>query len=120
MTVRKYFLRYVALPRPSFWTKRTIAETPDSSGHFHVSADSSTYRTHPFYIAPTFWTRWGPGALLRRLLGGSVPGDPAFRPEGYKIEDIGPSAFEGKGVEWMERDAVMGAVVMPMGKCPFR
>ncbi len=119
MAIRKYFLRYVALPRPSFWTIRTIEETPDASGRFHVSNSSSTYRTHPFYIAPTFWARWGPGAILRRLLGGQLPGDQGSRPDGYKIEDIGPSAFEGKGMEWMRQDMTRADEVMPVGRCPF-
>jgi hypothetical protein len=118
MTARKLLLRHIALPRPSFWSARTIPDAPDpATGRYH----SAVYKTHPFYVTPTAWGRWGPGAWARWAVGGPLPGDQGdrFGPDGYKVEDVGPPAFVGKGAEWIEKDIARGEQVMPVGKCPF-
>ncbi len=73
------------------------------------------------YVKPTFWSRWGPEPLIKRLLKGPLPGDEGdkYQPGGYKVEEIGPLRYEGKGHEWMEKDYKKGEEVMPAGKCPF-
>jgi hypothetical protein len=42
-------------------------------------------------------TRWGPKALLLRLIGGAIPGDQKYLPAGYRIHELGPSELVGKG-----------------------
>ncbi|KAJ1569319.1 hypothetical protein HK405_006701 [Cladochytrium tenue] len=72
------------------------------------------------YVRPTLWTRWlSPLAVLSRIAGLPVPGsvaaygdaaeraalDPAqlkvysTSPEGYLLEEAGPAAFVGKGLD---------------------
>ena len=47
----------------------------------------------PYYVKPTFWNRWGLGAMMSRLNSLPVPGDQGqrFCPMGYSIPDLGPS-----------------------------
>lgn len=45
--------------------------------------------------------RWGPNALLLRLVGGLVPGDERYCPEGYRIHELGPVELVGKGDDEM-------------------
>lgn len=61
------------------------------------------YTAHPWYIKPTLFARWGWQAWLLRLVGGAIPGDKTYFPEGYRISELGPRVFVGKGEEEMER-----------------
>ncbi|KAJ3513538.1 hypothetical protein NM208_g15175 [Fusarium decemcellulare] len=62
---------------------------------------SSHYMKEPWYVPSTFWTRWGPEALVTRLAGNLLPGDGSvdMKPGGLLFEDLGPARFVGKGVE---------------------
>jgi len=57
----------------------------------------------PWYVKPTFWSTWGPAAILIRLLGGRVPGSRGdkYQPHGYDLMTIGPEPQRGKGLEEM-------------------
>lgn len=71
-------------------------------------------------MQPTFWSRWGPGALIVRAFGGKVPvsGGERYEPQGYDLMTIGPEPQKGKGVEEMRVDM---DVIRARGvaTCPF-
>lgn len=78
-----------------------------------------TYKDYPYYNKPTFWNRWGPMALVWRAIGGTVPGDKKWHPQGYVFEEVGPNKLAGKGKdktdEWEQR-----LKVQRTPGCPFR
>jgi len=114
MGLRRLYLRYLSLPRPSFLAKKMVTKEPDSEGkRFYLLFD-----TAPVYIKPTIMNRYGPGALLNMVLGVPRPGDPGTYPEGFEIKDIGPTTFAGKGQKEMQ---VMKEKLMTerTAGCPF-
>ncbi|KAK2760709.1 hypothetical protein FQN54_001944 [Arachnomyces sp. PD_36] len=115
-SLRKFYLRHLALPRPYFRRYRFLTETPDKNGRGYTIA----WDAAPYYVKPTLMNRWGPGALLTWLMGRPVPGDEGekYYPGGYVIEDVGPKRFEGKGREELgrTRERLEGE---RRGQCPF-
>jgi hypothetical protein len=95
LTIRKYFLRYIALPRPGFLRYRQVEDKPDSFGR----RTFRKYEAQPFYVRPTLWNRWGPPAWPSRLLGLPLPGDDGdtYYPDGFSVSQVGPKAFVGNG-----------------------
>lgn len=95
-----------------------IEAGPDSRNGRYVL---NSYLAHPWYVKPTLWRRWGPGAWIARLLGYKVPGDDgdSYYPQGYTFADIGPhQAFGDKGME--EMDDIRARLVRGnRGGCPF-
>lgn len=87
-------MRYFCLPRiipVKFFSK------PDpETGRIHQYA----YLKEPWYVPTTFWSRWGPEALLTRIAGGKLPGDDGmtWMPKGFLMEDIGPQKTMGQGL----------------------
>ncbi|KAL8686601.1 MAG: hypothetical protein Q9224_005397, partial [Gallowayella concinna] len=81
---RKFVLRYLSLPRPSFLRVKAL-EDLNSDGRYTVSF----WEGAPYYVTPTMWRRWGPEAWASRLLGLPVPGDEGakYYPQGYKIPE---------------------------------
>jgi len=115
----KYFRRYVGLPRPVFLTNRAVPEKPNPESDRYCPG---AYEAYPYYVRPTFWKRFNPIALLRWASGGDRPGDKPekYHPEGYKIEELGPPRWHGKGIEWMQGDVQKGKDAVPGGStCPF-
>ncbi|KIX95377.1 uncharacterized protein Z520_08894 [Fonsecaea multimorphosa CBS 102226] len=98
MELRRLFLRYLALPKPTFMAKQMMTKEPDAKGRRYYV----TWDTAPVYVKPTLWNRWGPGAMVHLVLGIPRPGDPGTYPEGFEISSTGPSAFVGKGSKEME------------------
>ncbi|KAH0843092.1 hypothetical protein AYO21_08792 [Fonsecaea monophora] len=98
MELRRFFLRYLALPRPPFMAKQLMTKEPDANGRRYYV----TWDTAPVYVKATLWNRWGPGAMIHLLLGIPRPGDPGTYPEGFEIRSTGPSVFAGKGSKEME------------------
>ncbi len=98
---RRFFVTYLSLPRPAFLAiKRLDDERDPVTGKYH----SHLYFAHPWYVKPTFAARWGPGALVKRMLGGAVPQEgPKYQSDGYEISEIGPENLKGLGGEEMER-----------------
>jgi hypothetical protein len=103
LMVRRFVLRYLCLPRLGY---RKYFTGPDvKSGRIQ----HHEYLVQPYYQAGTFWNRWGPEALLTRLLGGHVPGSGSDKllPQGFLFEDIGPAPTMGKGkaemAHWEQR-----------------
>lgn len=116
VTLRKWFLRYLCLPRPELLRVRDVADGPNPGTDRY---NFRTWKAHPWYVSKR--TRWGLEGWLTRLLPhGVLPGDDGDRygPEGYRIEDIGPPGFVGKGVEAMrqEKDRLRKQRV---SGCPF-
>ncbi|PVH81288.1 hypothetical protein DL98DRAFT_490331 [Cadophora sp. DSE1049] len=115
--LRKFALRYLCLPRPSFLAVKAVEDHPDRpSGLYSFNHPN----LRPWYVKPTVWTRWGPLALTLRLLGGKVPGDSGdrYHPQGYDLETIGPRPQEGKGLDEM-RTTVEFLKSRGSAVCPF-
>jgi hypothetical protein len=115
--LRKLIIRHLNLPRPSFLAVKAVDEVPNPL--------SGLYNFHhigfrPWYIKPTFWTRWNPTALFLRGLGGRVPGTEAdrYHPGGYDLETIGPKPQEGKGIDEMKTTIEFMKARGEVG-CPF-
>jgi hypothetical protein len=101
--LRSWIVRTLFPPRPKWLKLRfiTAGDEPDpDTGNYHALE----WNDYPWYVKPTFWNRWGPGALATRLMGGVVPGDPAYLPSGYVISQLGPEKLKGKGEAEMERN----------------
>ncbi|KAI1087007.1 hypothetical protein F5B19DRAFT_497803 [Rostrohypoxylon terebratum] len=120
LTSRKLALRYLCLPRPSFLTiepTRVIdPEGPysqvDSSNNATLQHQSRTlltsYVAAPYYVKPTIWNRWGPGAWWWWFLGHPLPSqeDQHYIPGGYLIPEIGPRQGKTPTVQAREEEAV--------------
>jgi hypothetical protein len=103
LTLRKYVLRYLALPRPAFLRVRQVRDKPDAEGRRTLRF----YDNFPYYVKPTLINRWGLGAWMSWLTGRPLPGDEQFVPEGFLTEKVGPKIFEDNGKrrgDW-EREA---------------
>jgi hypothetical protein len=103
--IRRFILRHLSPPRPEWLRMRFITDdqSPDpETGKYHVLH----WNDYPWYVKPTFWNRWGPGAILTRLAGGVVPGDAAYIPGGYLASELGPDKLRGKGDAEMEKNRV--------------
>jgi hypothetical protein len=110
-------LRHLSLPRPSFLAVKAVDEEPNLLPGFY---NFNHYGFQPWYVKPTFWTIWGPLALLVRALGGRAPGTGGdkYRPQGYNLETIGPKSQEGKGLDEM-RTTVEFMKARGSAGCPF-
>lgn len=94
----------------------SISENPDQNDRiFFRQWDAA-----PYYVKPTFWSRWGPIAWLTWALGRPLPGDDGdkYYPNGYAIPDVGPKYFEGKGKQALQ-DTVEELKTYRTGRCPF-
>ncbi|KAK9416342.1 putative ER-bound oxygenase mpaB/mpaB'/Rubber oxygenase catalytic domain-containing protein [Seiridium unicorne] len=116
LLLRKLALRHLALPR--FTPLRRHNESTDSIDE--PLQLSWSYGNYPFYVRPTLWNRWGPGAWAIWLYGGKVPGDQPreYMSRGYKFEDLGPVNCTGKGGDEMKADFER-MKTKGMGGCPF-
>jgi hypothetical protein len=54
------------------------------------------------YVKPTFFTRNSPLAWFRWATGGPFPDGKNYKPEGYKIFEVGPQKLENLGQEECE------------------
>ncbi|GAD98662.1 hypothetical protein AOR_1_536074 [Paecilomyces variotii No. 5] len=116
LAIRKFFLRYLALPRPYFLRIAQFSDQENEHGRFYARE----WDAAPYYVKPTLWNRWGPTAWLTWVLGLPLPGDEGdkYYPEGYSIVDVGPKYREGKGREYVE--AMKNRLHEERtGKCPF-
>jgi hypothetical protein len=99
LRLRKYALRYLALPRPALLRVRQVRDKPDFQGRRTLTL----YDNFPYYVKPTLMNRWGLGAWTSWLMGQPLPGDEGFMPEGFLTEKVGPKMFEDKrkrGGDW--------------------
>ncbi|KAJ5580319.1 uncharacterized protein N7459_006304 [Penicillium hispanicum] len=114
--LRRLFLRYLALPRPSFMRLDVFTEEANKHGRNFVLS----YEGAPFYVQPTIWNRWGPVAWFKWVLGQPLPGDNGdmYYPQGYYTPDLGPKYFEGKGRKEL-KEIREGIRAQRMGQFPF-
>ena len=115
ITFRKYILSNLFLPRPQFLRVLWFTPTPDeTTGKYHFMQ----YIGHPWYIKPTLTQRYNLNSWLLWLTGGFVPSDskPEYRPDGYKINELGPVSLEGKGIDEME---AAKPLIQRLQGCPF-
>ena len=79
---------------------KSTHDQPDKNGRYHLTY----YDAYPFYIKPSFSSRWGPTAWQKWLAGVPLPGDEGdkYMPQGYKIEESGPKSLFGKGAAEMK------------------
>lgn len=100
VAVRRFYLRYLCLPRPNFLRQEVFTPDVNEYGRYYVRIWSGA----PYYVRPTLWNRWGPSAWFSWLLGLPLPGDEAekYYPNGYDTADLGPKYFEGKGRRTMQ------------------
>ncbi|KAL4886562.1 hypothetical protein BJY04DRAFT_75273 [Aspergillus karnatakaensis] len=116
LNARRFVLRYLTLPRPYIFRHSTFTE--------HQTADERVFITQwegaPYYVKPTFWNRWSPGAWYTWALGRPLPGDEGdkYYPTGYYIPDVGPKNFEGKGRK-NQQEGMEGLRLSRTGGCPF-
>jgi hypothetical protein len=95
---------------------RHFTQKPDEDNRFFMTS----WDAAPYYVKPTFWNRWGPSAWFTRALGQPLPGDGGdkYHPSGYRIQNIGPKYFEGKGQQAVEK-TMEELKIYRTGKCPF-
>lgn len=112
--IRKYVLRYLFLPRPSFMKTTVYIEEPNEHGKYNTGF----YEVEPWYYPDTFYTRWiSPQTWSRWVVGLPIPG-PQYKPEGYTIPNLGPRHLEGKGSVEMAADKAK-LMASGRGSCPF-
>jgi hypothetical protein len=70
------------------------------------------------YIKPSLFERYSPFAWLRWFVGKPYPNGMQYKPEGYKIFEVGPDKLEHHGLDECKatRDQLMGS---DRGRCPF-
>ncbi|KAF2003371.1 hypothetical protein P154DRAFT_105073 [Amniculicola lignicola CBS 123094] len=95
LQARKLFVKYLMPPRPWALRYRTLTDPDSKTGRMLFTE----YNSEPWYVAATFFSLYSPLALFRRALGRPVPDGKGYKPEGYHMFELGPSKFEGKGVE---------------------
>jgi hypothetical protein len=107
----------MALPRPSFLAVKLVHDTPNPETNLY---NFERKGLQPWYIRPSLWSKWGPGALLIRVFGGKVPGSRGNRylPEGYDLTTIGPEPQRGKGLEELGLD-IDAIKARSFATCPF-
>lgn len=119
LNARRLFLLHLLPPRPTSLGVHRTTRIPSAEGTYHMNS----YDAAPWYVKPTVWNRWGPFALVARLVGAPLPGDggDTFRPGGYRIDHIGPDALRGKGTAWVEGEMKKVDYVRARGRggCPF-
>ncbi|KXH49473.1 hypothetical protein CSIM01_03761 [Colletotrichum simmondsii] len=116
---RKLGLRHLALPRPDSSAVKLVNDTPNPETKLYNFGRKSL---QPWYMRPTTWSAWGPGAWLVKAVGGKVPGERGSRyfPQGYDLMTIGPEPQREKGRDEMMSDMEVikarGAVTFPQVK----
>ena len=109
LEIRRFVLRYLSPPRPEFSRIRPTRDIPNAQSSSQTRKTTLTsYIAAPYFVVPTIWNRWGPGAWWWWCLGLPLPGDDGgyFKPEGYLIPDIGPSLGKTTRAQALEEDAV--------------
>lgn len=113
---RRFYLRYLALPRPDFNRLNAFTDAPNENGRYFLLQLQGA----PYYVRPTIWNRWAPVAWVKWALGQPLPGDDGdkYYPQGYYTPDLGPRYFEGKGKKEMET-IKLSLQESRRGQCPF-
>ncbi|MCJ1276280.1 hypothetical protein MMC21_004085 [Puttea exsequens] len=118
LDARKLGLRYLALPRPELRRKQYIPYSLDpKTGRYN----SIEYLSFPWYVKPTWSSRWGAKAWRTRLVGRKLPGDDGnkYAPEGWSFTELGLYALKNKRIKEMHNDQIR-INRQDRGNCPFR
>ncbi|KAK3938951.1 hypothetical protein QBC46DRAFT_155056 [Diplogelasinospora grovesii] len=115
--IRILFLRYLAFPRLASQAIKPVHEFPNPDTHLY---NFDRKGLQPWYMKPTFWSKWSPGAVLVKVFGGKPPGScgDRFHPQGYDLMTIGPETQRGKGIEEMKSDMEV-IRARSVATCPF-
>ncbi|KAJ4380564.1 hypothetical protein N0V86_003923 [Didymella sp. IMI 355093] len=111
---RKFVMRNLLPPRPWALRVRPVTDDPDANGRYFMTE----YENEPWYIKPTFSERYSLLAWVRWAVGKPYPNGKDYKPQGYKIFEVGPEKLEGHGLDECKaiRDRLMGS---DRGRCPF-
>ncbi|KAL2810040.1 hypothetical protein BJX63DRAFT_434679 [Aspergillus granulosus] len=114
---RKLLLRHLSLPRPAPFAAYIVPTTPNPETKLY---NFTRKGLQPWYMRPTLWAKWGPGAMLVRVFGGRVPDarGERYHPQGYDLMTIGPEPQSGRGLDDMRRDMEM-IRARSLNTCPF-
>ncbi|KAF2993602.1 hypothetical protein E8E13_001412 [Curvularia kusanoi] len=113
--LRRFVLKNLMPPRPYALRVQFLTEDPDpKTGRYFMKV----YESEPWYVKPTFLARNSPFAWLRWAVGKPYPNGKDYKPQGYKIFEIGPEKLEGHGIKECEaiRDQLLSS---DRGRCPF-
>lgn len=91
LAIRKYFVRYLMLPR---YSTMQVFGKANAAGYRSMSF----WEIEPWYVASSKSCSWLYRAYTR-VFGLPIAGDEKFRPQGYKLQELGPKHLEGKGGE---------------------
>lgn len=89
LTLRKFFVRHLMLPR---YKTLQVFGPENESGYRSMAF----WEIEPWYVASSKSCSWV-FLTYARMFGLPIAGDDKFRPEGYKLHEIGPKHLEGKG-----------------------
>ncbi|KAK3703534.1 hypothetical protein LTR37_014381 [Vermiconidia calcicola] len=112
LQLRRFYLRYLSLPR--FHPHLRVTQKPDVNGRFH----RTTWAAQPWYVKPSIINRWRWQAWKEWLAARPLPGDHGIKSEGYTHEDVGPANFEGKGYREFRQEKKR-LMMLGRGGCPF-
>ncbi|CAI6233664.1 unnamed protein product [Periconia digitata] len=105
LAVRKYIVRHAFLPRT-----KTFQVFGDANAEGFRAM--SFWEIEPWYVASEKSGNWLRAAYIK-LFGLPRAGDEKYRPQGYKLHEMGPKGLEGRGGE-----EVLGFVEQS-GACAF-
>lgn len=91
LTIRKHYVRHLMLPR---YSTLQVFGGENTAGYRHMMF----WEIEPWYVPSSSGCNWLYKAYTH-LFGLPIPGDTKYRPEGYKLHEIGPENLEGKGGE---------------------
>ncbi|KAF2735235.1 hypothetical protein EJ04DRAFT_492074 [Polyplosphaeria fusca] len=118
ISVRRFLLRNVFLPRPYAWRYSPISEEPDKGSGRLWQTEWVAEPWYVLYVKPTLANKFSPLSLFRHhVLGLPVPDGKNFKPEGFTAVEIGPRNMEGKGVGRCEDEAA--SLRVERVGCPF-
>ncbi|KAL7624942.1 hypothetical protein AAE478_004156 [Parahypoxylon ruwenzoriense] len=115
---RKFYLRHLALPRPSNAAVKPVDDQPNPiTGLYNFQQLSM----RPWYVRPSFRNQWSLSALVLRTFGGRVPksSEMKYHPEGYDLMTIGPEPNAGKGIDEMSA-TIDYMKARGIAECPFK
>lgn len=112
--LRKCVLRTLIPPRPYALRYSTLTDPDPKTGRYY----KTVYESEPWYVQPTFFTRNSPSSWFRWAIGRPYPDGKNFKPEGYRMFEVGPQKLENIGQEQCKAtcDKLMNA---GRGGCPF-
>ncbi|KAF2761998.1 hypothetical protein EJ05DRAFT_507597 [Pseudovirgaria hyperparasitica] len=110
LKMRKFVMRYAALPRRTAFG--FLSEEPDKeTGKLY----RKVYLAEPWYVPERY--KWSVQGALRWVFGLALPAK-QWQSEGYVVEEVGPFAMKGQGLQEFEKgvEDLMGS---GRGGCPF-